>query len=174
MKRSQLEHLIRAAAGITGAESFVIIGSQAILGQFPEAPGELLHSIEADLVSLRDPADGDLIDGSIGEGSPFHETFGYYGHGVNESIAILPDGWRERLVAIQNTNTGGAVGLCLEVHDLAVAKLAAGRDKDLAFIGGLLRHGLIEPEVIDGRLAAAPVDEKLRALCRARWNGLKG
>ena len=49
MQRPQLEHIIRAAAGITGAQEFVIIGSQAVLGQFPHAPSELLVSIEADL-----------------------------------------------------------------------------------------------------------------------------
>ena len=67
MQRPQLEHIIRAAAGITGAKEFVIIGSQAVLGQFPNTPDELLVSIEADLFSLRNPADADLIDGSIGE-----------------------------------------------------------------------------------------------------------
>jgi hypothetical protein len=76
MQRAQLEHIIRAAAAITGTHEFVIIGSQAILGAFPDAPAELLISIEADLFTLRNPADADLIDGSIGEGSPFHQTFG--------------------------------------------------------------------------------------------------
>jgi hypothetical protein len=65
MHRQQLEHIIRAIAGITGASEFVIVGSQAVLGQFPQAPDELLISIEADVFSLRDPADNDLIDGSI-------------------------------------------------------------------------------------------------------------
>jgi hypothetical protein len=92
MHRQQLEHIIRAAAGITGASEFVIVGSQAVLGQFPQAPDELLVSIEADVFSLRDPADNDLFDGSIGEGSPFHQTFGYYAHGVSVETAILPTG----------------------------------------------------------------------------------
>ena len=47
MRRPQLEHIIRASAGITGAQEFIIIGSQAVLGQFPDAPLELLVSIEA-------------------------------------------------------------------------------------------------------------------------------
>ena len=47
MQRPQLEHIIRAAAGITGAQEFIIIGSQAVLGQFPDAPAELLVSIAA-------------------------------------------------------------------------------------------------------------------------------
>jgi hypothetical protein len=152
MHRQQLEHIIRAAAGITGASEFVIVGSQAVLGQFPQAPDELLVSIEADIFSLRDPADGDLIDGSIGEGSPFHQTFGYYAHGVSAETAILPSGWRDRLVPVRNQNTGGGTGLCLEVHDLAVSKLVAGREKDVEFIGGLLRHRLVQVPVIRDRL----------------------
>ena len=33
----------------------------------PQAPAELLVSIEADVFSLRDPADSDLIDGAFKE-----------------------------------------------------------------------------------------------------------
>jgi len=76
MQRPQLEHIIRAAAGITGATEIVVIGSQAVLGQFPDAPADLLVSIEADVFTFRNPEDADLIDGSIGEGSPFHQTSG--------------------------------------------------------------------------------------------------
>jgi hypothetical protein len=102
MQRPQLEHIIRAAAGITGAQEFIIVGSQAALGQFPDAPAELLVSIETDVFSLRNPADADLIDGSIGEGSPFHQTFGYYAHAVAVETAVLPAGWQERLVPAQS------------------------------------------------------------------------
>jgi len=104
MQRAQLEHIIRAATAITGAQEFVVVGSQAILGTFPEPPAELLVSIEADLFTLRNPADADLIDGSIGEGSPFHQTFGYYAHGVGLETAVLPAGWRERLVSVHTAN----------------------------------------------------------------------
>ncbi|MCP5522638.1 MAG: hypothetical protein H7A46_13940 [Verrucomicrobiales bacterium] len=172
MQRQQLEHIIRAAAGITGADRFVIVGSQAVLGQFPQAPEELLASIEADVFSLRDPADSDLIDGSIGEGSPFHQTFGYYAHGVGADTAVLPSGWEERLVQVQNENTGGGAGLCLEVHDLAVSKLVAGRDKDLRFVAGLLRHRLANRETVRGRLAATALDGLRRELCLARLDRL--
>jgi hypothetical protein len=59
MQRHQLEHIIRAASGITGARELVVVGSQAVLGQFPQAPGELLVSIEVDVFSLRSAADAD-------------------------------------------------------------------------------------------------------------------
>lgn len=152
MKRPQLEHIIRAAAGITGATEIVVIGSQAVLGQFPDSPEDLLVSIEADVFTFRDPADADLIEGSIGEGSPFHQTFGYYAHGVAEETAVLPSGWKERLIPLRNANTGNGCGLCLEVHDLAVAKLAAGREKDITFVAGLLRHKLANVSAIESRL----------------------
>src|SRR5260221_7910191 len=145
MQRAQLEHIIRAAAAITGTDRFVIVGSQAILGQFPNPPGELLVSVEADVFSLRDPKDAELIDGSIGEGSPFHQTFGYYAHGIAEETAVLPAGWKDRLIPVHNANTGNGCGLCLEVHDLAVAKLAAGREKDVSFVAELLRYTLANP-----------------------------
>src|SRR5579864_8868933 len=172
MQRPQLEHIIRAAAGITGTDQFVVIGSQAILGQFPNAPGELLVSIEADVFSLRSAEDADLIDGSIGEGSPFHQTFGYYAHGVSEETAVLPSGWKDRLIAIRNENTGGGAGLCLEVHDLAVSKLIAGREKDLDFVGAVLRHGLANPEIIQQRLASTSLTKDRQVVCVARLQHL--
>ncbi len=172
MQRHQLEHIIRAAAGITGATELVVVGSQALLGQFPTAPVELLVSIEADVFSLRDPADSDLIDGSIGEGSPFHQTFGYYAHGVGADTAVLPTGWRERLIPVRNANTGSGTGLCLEVHDLAVSKLVAGREKDLSFVGALLRHQMLDMTTVEQRLAATPIPCERRELCLARLHRL--
>ena len=172
MQRHQLEHIIRAAAGVTGAEELIIIGSQAVLGQFPTAPAELLASMEADLFTMRDAVDSDLIEGSIGEGSPFHQTFGYYAHGVAMDTATLPEGWRLRLVPIQNQNTRGSAGLCLEVHDLAVSKLVAGREKDIAFVAALLGHGLANSKMIEERLDATMLGAELCILCRVRLQRL--
>lgn len=172
MQRFQLEHIIRAAAGITGAPELVVVGSQAVLGQFPNAPDELLVSIEADVFSLRSPEDSDLIDGSIGEGSPFHQTFGYYAHGVGAETAVLPAGWRERVVPVRNENTGSGTGLCLEVHDLAVSKLVAGREKDLSFVSGLLRHQMVNMATVGQRLTGTPIPPERRELCVARLHRL--
>jgi hypothetical protein len=96
MKRSALEHIIRAAGSIANDSEIVVIGSQPILGQFPNAPASLLVSAEADVFPMHNPQLSDLIDGSIGEGSPFHEMYGYYAQGVDDRTATLPRGWRER------------------------------------------------------------------------------
>ena len=41
MTRQELEHIIRAAADVTNEKELIIIGSQTILGQYPNAPEEL-------------------------------------------------------------------------------------------------------------------------------------
>lgn len=173
MTRSQLEHIIRAAAGNTDANDIVVIGSQAILASFPEAPAELLASLEADVFPRDQPEKSILIDGAIGERSLFHETFGYYAHGVDETTALLPEGWRTRLVPLRNENTRGATGWCLEVHDLGVSKLLAGREKDLGFVAALFRHGLANRDLVRERLkqTTLPSDE-LREIANERLASL--
>ena len=90
MTRAALEHLLRAAAAITDERDFIVIGSQSILGQFPEAPAELLVSDELDIYPRDRPELADLIDGAIGELSFFHDEFGYYAQGVGPTTATLP------------------------------------------------------------------------------------
>jgi hypothetical protein len=121
MNRASLEHILRAAAAVANEHDIVVIGSQAVLGQFPDAPEALLVSIEADVFPRHAPDKSVLIDGAIGELSRFHQEFGYYAHGVDDTTATLPTGWTDRLIPIHNENTAGATGWCLEVHDLAIS-----------------------------------------------------
>ena len=169
MKRHELEHLIRAAGAITGADEIVVIGSQAILATRPDAPAALLFSAEADLFTFRDPKDADLIDGSIGEGSPFHETFGYYAQGVWADTATLPEGWRDRLIKISNENTRQVTALCLDPHDLAVSKLVAGREKDREFLAEMHAHHMLDVSLMLERIALLPIGNDERRLTKERW-----
>jgi hypothetical protein len=169
MNRHELEHLICAAGAITGADEVVVIGSQAILAARPDSPPSLLISAEADIFTFRDPKDADLIDGTIGEGSPFHETFGYYAQGVWADTATLPEGWQERLIRICNENTRNVAALCLEPHDLAVSKLVAGRQKDREFIAEMWRHAMLDGRTVLERIALLPVATDEREAVRARW-----
>ncbi len=171
MRRRDLEHLIRASADIADDDEIIIIGSQAILGPFPDAPPALCVSIEADVFPKNRPERADLIDGSIGEGSPFHDHYGYYAQGVGEATAILPSGWKERLVAIRNANTRWATGWCLEAHDLVLSKYVAGRDKDQRFVRAALAANLVLVRTLLDRLEQLPIDhtarERLRRLILA-------
>jgi hypothetical protein len=168
MKRSDLEHLIRAAGAIADDSDIVVIGSQSILGQFPDAPASLLVSAEADVYPLHRPELADLIDGSIGEGSQFHELYGYYAQGVSERTATLPNGWQSRLVRISNPNTRGVSGLCLEINDLAVSKYVAGREKDLEFTNELAKRGMTDAGVLVERIDHTDLPSDLREIVQAR------
>jgi hypothetical protein len=171
MKRHELEHVIRAAADITGDE-IVVVGSQAVLGQFPDAPEELLVSLEADVYPRSDPSRADEIDGAIGDGSAFHETYGYYAHGVGPETPIAPAGWEDRLIPVPVALRGGgtSMGWCLEVHDLMLSKLAAGREHDLEFVRAALGARLVEPQQLHSRIELMP--ESHREQTRERLDGL--
>lgn len=173
MKRQQLEHILRAAAVIIECDEIVVIGSQAVLASHANASGALAESIEADVFTFRSPKDAEIIDGSIGEHSMFHRTFGYYAHGVGAETATLSDGWRDRLIRLGVTLPGGGEvrGLCLEPNDLAVSKIAAGRDKDFRFVRELLAEHIADPSVIDQRFLAL-ADPVTRDLCRTRLQRL--
>ena len=95
MKREELEHVLRASAAITTDQSFVVIGSQAVLLPYPDAPAELLLSNEVDLYPALHPERADLIDGAIGQLSMFHDTFGYHADGVGPETAMLPADWMQ-------------------------------------------------------------------------------
>ncbi len=168
MDRAALEHVLRAASAIADEHEFVIIGSQAVLGQFPNAPEALLASVEVDVYPRRAPEKSDLIDGAIGELSAFHQTFGYYAHGVDETTATLPAGWTERLVPVRNENTAGATGWCLEVHDLAISKLVAGRERDLEFLEVLMRERMVDPALLSQRFDMLGLPDDRMELLRRR------
>lgn len=131
MRREQLEHAIRTACQIIEHPAVIIVGSQAILGSYreDELPPEATMSIEVDIIPLADTNEetarlADLIEGVAGEWSPFEEQHGFSIDGVDLHTAVFPEGWRDRLVKIQNTNTAppsGApqfTGWCLDKEDL--------------------------------------------------------
>jgi hypothetical protein len=62
MKKPELEHILRAAGSISESDEMVVLGSQAILASFPDAPESLLVSMEADLYPLENPERADLIE----------------------------------------------------------------------------------------------------------------
>jgi hypothetical protein len=157
MRRAELEHVIRAAAEVAGDDELIIVGSQAILGQFPDAPEAMLVSREADIYPKNHPERVDEIDGSLGDGSYFDFSFGYYAHGVGPETAKAPAGWMDRLVRVQSANTGNAIGWCLEIHDLVLSKCAAGRDRDWRFAEEALRHGLVDAGLLQRRVADLPL-----------------
>lgn len=156
MNRQQLEHVIRAAGSVTDENVILVLGSQSILGSVENAPEKLLRSIEADVFPMKAPEKMELINGSIGEITLFHETFGYYAHGIPPEACPLPKGWEKRLQTVRNENTHGVTGLCLSAEDLACSKLAAGREKDLEFVVEMLLHRIVAKNHVQGLIKELP------------------
>jgi len=173
MRRYQLEHAIRTACQIIGRPEVIVVGSQSILGTFDEArlPADATMSLEVDILPIADDNAevarlADIIEGVAGEFSPFEDLHGFSIDGVDMETSALPDGWRTRLVKVQNANTAAPsgtpqfTGWCLDKEDLCVAKLCAFREKDQNFVAALLESGLVAPDVIVERLSTAPARYK--------------
>jgi hypothetical protein len=76
----------------------------------------------------------------------------FYVQGVSTTTAVLPDGWQDRLVHVRGSGTNGRTGLCLDPHDLCLAKLAAAQAKDQVFVSALLDAGLIDAVTLSARV----------------------
>lgn len=165
MKKRDLEHTLRAAGRLIGESQFIVIGSQSIAGAMQDAPAELLWSMEVDLIPKNNKKRTGELD-IIGEGSSFHHQFGYYVDPVSEATAILPRGWKGRLVNFQNDNTGNVLGLCLHPDDLFVSKMAAGREKDIEFGRAMIAHAMIDRAKVQLYASTVPCPENDLMLSR--------
>ncbi|HJQ55753.1 MAG TPA: DUF6036 family nucleotidyltransferase [Vineibacter sp.] len=158
--------MLRAAGRITGETRFVIIGSQSLHGKYPDLADDIVQSAEVDLIASRRP-DRTAWLNEIGVDSPFHQSFGYYADPVDETTAVLPRGWKGRLVNLPIGDTDGVRGLCLDPHDLAIAKYVARREKDLLFTRALAHRGIVVREHLLALLAKTPVTDDVRERIRA-------
>ncbi len=176
VRREQLAWLIERAARVTGDDDLVVIGSQAILASYSDIalPTGLTMSIEADIATFADDDNqkADAIDWVIGEGSEVQGEYGIYAQGVSLTTPTAPADWRDRLVPLSAPDPSNAVGWCLEVHDLCVAKLAAGREKDLEFVELVVTHHLADPVTLHARGELLDTSTELIDLVIARVDRL--
>jgi hypothetical protein len=163
LRKQNIDHILRAAAAITNQSSFVLIETGAVIATALHIPASLMITPELDLYVDGDESAmfSDLIDATIGQGSIFHRTFRYYGDGVGARTAVMPQDWRSRAVTY-TTADKTARALCPSADDIAVAKMCAWREKDVAWleeaftsriarieqVESLLGHGL-PPEAPD-------------------------
>lgn len=165
MRREDFDHVVRAAADAVGLDEFVVIGSQAIHGEVSDPPEELLQSMEVDMYPLADPERADDIDGAIGDGSAFEYNNGYYAHGVGPLTAKGPAGWMDRLIRVDvEAAVPGRhpVAYCMERHDMVLAKLVRGDQRDIDYARAALRAELLDPAVLQSRVPDLPVSQTLR------------
>jgi len=165
MKKQQVDHVLRAAGRITGEKQFIIIGSQSLHGKHPDLADDILRSGEVDLIAKRDASRSEWLN-AIGQDSKFHQQFGYYADPVDEATATLPKGWKGRLVNLPAGETEGVQGLCLDPHDLAIAKYVARREKDIVFTRELASRGIVSRDRLLALLDVTAVSEDVRRRIR--------
>jgi hypothetical protein len=55
----------------------------------------------------------------------------------------------------------------MEVHDLVLAKLVAGRERDMEFAVQAIRHGIAQPQELLRRVPDLPLDSQHQAHVRS-------
>lgn len=138
--REDLERVVRAIAREFKTDTVIIIGSQAILMSWPDAPVAMRISPEIDAYpgNARDwetaeaskdegfsPEASEHIHALFGEGSQFHLSHGFYIDGVDEMTAKLPLNWQMR-ATVRSLNVDGRMvkTMAPSPDDLIVSKLA--------------------------------------------------
>lgn len=177
MTREQFAHVLRTVARIAEVHDILVIGSQSILGSYPEdaLPPEATGSMEVDTAFFGDTdgAKADVVDVNLGEFSEFHDEFGYYPQGVSVTTGVFPEGWRERLVSFEGPGTEPGRGLCLEPHDCILAKLVRFDEKDVRFAYALVRAGLIDLDTLESRVDTLPAHPAVIDRIRVWVNGMR-
>jgi hypothetical protein len=147
LRRPDIDHILRAAAALSGHSRFVMVCTGAVIATAKHIPAAMMMTEEIDIYAedASDPESvSDLIDASIGRYSQFHRTFGYYGDGVSERTAVMPLDWRGRATEYA-TPDGLATALCPSAEDIAIAELCAFREKDQVWLREAFRTGVAKP-----------------------------
>src|ERR1041385_5897492 len=129
MQRSQLEAALAAAAQVSGETEFILVGSQAVHAYTSDAPVEVVMSRECDIWAKSRFEKLSVLEEPLGRKSAFAEEHGFYVDAIQPDLVLLPNGWESRLKPMR---VGSVTAWCLDVHDLVVSKLNAGRLKDYA------------------------------------------
>ncbi len=145
--------LIRRVRDLTGIAAPVIVGSQSLFATTENVPKIVRESIECDFLLAQEGISAmTTVNKELGILSPFARSSGYYADGLGLATVVLVPGWEDRLQPLEDEK-GQVVARCLEVHDVAVSKLMAGRDKDFTFIAALFDDGLISLPALVERAA---------------------
>ena len=133
---------------------YVIVGSLSIVGLLQDGqriPERMLMSNDIDFYPTNDPDRGFDLTQTLGEGSLFERENGFYLDPVSPKLPTLPDGWDQRLVAVDLDN--GIVIRCLDPHDAAISKYARGEPRDIEWIRAGLSAGIISMPMLMHRFA---------------------
>jgi len=160
MNPLQLQRLVDAAEKLLDPDRIVVMGSSAFLGNFPEAASipQIETSRDVDLlVSPSTEENARIAFEALGQGRTFSKKFGVHADILRpEAAESLPRGWEDRLVPL---NRSGII-FCLDSYDVGIAKLRAGRAKDLSLLSELINFQYLDWNVLEKRLRQTLMEEK--------------
>lgn len=165
MQRVQLHEILKRAAEVCPGNLPVVFGSQAVHALTTSPPAEVLLSAECDLWLRDEPEAASRLAAELGKDSPFARDAGIYVDLLPPGLPLLPDGWENRLV---DHDVGALTARCLEIHDLIISKLAAGRLKDYEFIAAVIMGKLADPGEVTRRIQTF-AEPRTQAVLLARW-----
>lgn len=142
MRKSALFELIREINEISQEEKPVIVGSQAVHAVTEDLPEIVQRSIECDFLFSGKSEARTAINKTLGVFSQFQIEHGFYADALGLATVVLPENWHARLQPLLDER-GEIAAYCAEIHDVAVSKLIAGREKDFEFLRDTFRFGII-------------------------------
>lgn len=142
----------------------VIVGSQAIFAITDFPPEIVRKSVECDYLLLKKLLElRPNLTEKLGIFSDYQQQTGFYADILGLATVVLPEDWEKRLVELKNEN-GETIAFCVEIHDVAVSKLMAGREKDFEFLRVAFQSDYLRVETFIERakmILTAPSSEAL-------------
>ena len=153
-----------------------------MLVEWPEAPLIMKTSLEIDaypgnIHEWEAARPGELaseeINALFGWKSAFHDSFGFYIDGVDETTATLPPGWRDRAV-VADVQDGDVTlhAVAPRTVDVVVAKLHRLHDKDRGYIEACHFAHPLDLDLVWERLLQCSPPREIASAARAFLDGL--
>ena len=151
MNISDIDRVLSAIRDASGLDEFVVVGSLSALGiTSGKLPPRMTWSMEVDAYPERDPQRAPEFSGQFGEGSAFHQTYGYYFDAISPDRPTLPEGWAQRM--IKQVLPSGVKVKYLDPNDCAVSKYARSEPKDREWIRAGIEAGILSLPTIEYRM----------------------
>lgn len=171
MQLQALTHMATAASSLVPEIKIIVFGSASAFATFPELPeATTIYENTNDADFIIDPWSdelGAMLTKCLGKNSPFFEMFGYYADIVRPAaFGNFPPGFRDRLVPLE----GCPRVVALDPHDMAVAKLFAGRPKDIRLLSFLLATARLDEAKVRKLLWDTPMEEKWIVKTHSVWD----
>jgi hypothetical protein len=161
MDHPSLKLLLETARSVAPDAAFVVFGSTSAFATWPDLSDHVhtyLQTRDTDLIlNPWDQETARLLHQSIGRLSAFDQHHGIYADIISPAaFHNFPADFRDRLVPLPGCPNVSA----LDPHDMAIAKLFAGRPKDLQLLSILLATGRLDEARVRRLLWSMEMEEK--------------